>query len=90
MKTKFEVTEYDQEYLDKCVWMKKIKMRHAEKVIGSARNLIDYIDQVKNTDEVTTGTIAYVANFEFHVREHEMIRRRQVQSLMYLVQTRIL
>jgi hypothetical protein len=80
----------DQEYIEKCIWTKKIEKRHCESVIDSAKNLIDYIDCVKNSPDEANGTLAYVSNFENAMHEHELTRRRQVRALQYLVQTKIL
>ena len=86
MKTKFEVMESpaDQEYLSNCIWKRKIEKHHCERILDSAKRLVSY---VKDDSE---GTLAFVSDFEYAMRDHEMIRRRQMRALMYLVDTKIL
>ena len=82
--TKFAVTADDHEYLSSCVWMKRIEKRHCGLILDSAKRLVEY---VKDDSE---GTLAFVSDFEYAMRDHELVRRRQVKALMYLVETKIL
>jgi hypothetical protein len=91
MKTKFEVTGTkfpvaadDHEYLSSCVWMKRIEKRHCGMIIDSAKRLVEYA-KVDNE-----ALLTFVSDFEYAMRDHEMVRRRQVRALMYLVETKIL
>ena len=86
MKTKFEVLESpaDQEYLSNCIWKRKIENHHCERILDSAKRMIGY---VRDDPE---GFLTFVSDFEYAMRDHELIRRRQMRALMYLVDTKIL
>jgi len=87
MKTKFEVmaAAADQEYISNCIWTRKIEKRHCERILDSAKRLVEYAK-----DDPEAQFLRSVSDFEYAMRDHEMVRRRQMKALMYLVNTKIL
>ena len=87
MKTKFEVmtAAADQEYVSNCIWARKIEKHHCERIIDSAKRLVEYAKRDPEQYLLTS-----VSDFEYAMRDHEMVRRRQMKALMYLVDTKIL
>jgi len=87
MKTKFEVMESpaDHEYLSNCIWKRKIEKDHCKRILDSAKRLVEYAKADPEEYLLTS-----VSDFEYAMRDHEMVRRRQMRALMYLVDTKIL